>query len=92
MPTIFWPMSMSCGINGCLRANASRLRVRSASAFGGGHDALGDVVQFLVRHQLLGEVFRIAENDGQQIVEIMRDAAGELTHRLHFLGLGELSG
>ena len=59
------------------------------SALGGGRDALGDVVQFLVRRQLLGEVFRIAENDGQQIVEIMRDAAGELTHRLHFLGLGE---
>jgi hypothetical protein len=35
------------------------------------------------------EVLRIAENDGQQIVEIMRDAAGELTHRLHLLGLGE---
>ena len=59
------------------------------SAFGGGRDALGDAVQFLVRHQLLGKVLRIAEDDGQQIVEIMRDAAGELTHRLHFLGLGE---
>jgi len=60
------------------------------SAFGGGRDAFGDAVQFLVCRQLLGEVFRIAENDGQQIVEIMRHAAGELTHRLHFLGLGEL--
>ena len=68
------------------REQASR-QVRSA--FGGGRDACGDVVQFLVCRQLLGEVLRIAENDGQQIVEIMRDAAGELTHRLHFLGLGE---
>ena len=59
------------------------------SALGGGRDALGDVVQLLVCHQLLGKVLRIAEDDGQQIVEIMRDAAGELTHRLHFLGLGE---
>ena len=68
------------------REQASR-QVRSA--FGGGRDAFGDVVQFLVRHQLLGEVLRIAEDDGQQIVEIMRDAAGELTHRFHLLGLGE---
>ena len=59
------------------------------SAFGGGRDALGDAVQFLVSRQLLGQVLRIAEDDGQQIVEIMRDAAGELTHRLHLLGLGE---
>ena len=47
------------------------------------------LVQFLVCRQLLGEVLGIAEDDGQQIVEIMRHAAGELTHRLHLLGLGE---
>ena len=35
----------------------------------------------------LGEVLRVAEDDGQQIVEVMRDAAGELAHRLHLLGL-----
>ena len=59
------------------------------SAFGGGRDALGDAVQLLVRRQLLGKVLGIAEDDGQQIVEIMRHAAGELTHRLHFLRLGK---
>ena len=66
------------------REQASR---QVGSALGGGRDAFGDAVQFLVRRQLLGEVLGIAEDDGQQIVEIMRDAAGELTHRLHFLGL-----
>ena len=70
----------------CEREQASR-QVRPA--LGGGRDVFGDVVQFLVRRQLLGEVLRIAEDHGQQIVEVMRDAAGELAHRLHFLGLGE---
>ncbi len=31
-----------------------------------------------------------ADHRGQQIVEIMGDAAGQLAHRLHFLRLGEL--
>ena len=35
---------------------------------------------------------QIAKSDdgGQQIVEIMGNAAGELAHRLHLLRLGEL--
>ncbi|HEY6579079.1 MAG TPA: hypothetical protein VIY09_07130, partial [Rhizomicrobium sp.] len=33
--------------------------------------------------------FAIADDDGQQVVEIMRDAAGELANRLHFLRLSE---
>lgn len=31
-----------------------------------------------------------ADDRGQQIVEIMRNAAGKLAHRLHFLRLGKL--
>ena len=72
-----------------MRAKASRLRVRSEPRSAAVAMLSAMLVQFLVRRQLLGEVLRIAEDDGQQIVEIMRDAAGELTHRLHFLGLGE---
>ena len=34
--------------------------------------------------------FEIADDRGQQIVEIMRDAAGQLADRLHFLGLPQL--
>ena len=90
MPRIFWPMSMSCGIKGCLRAKASRLRVRSEPRSAAVAMSVGDLVQLLVRRQPLGEVFRIAQDDGQEIVEIVRHAAGELTHRLHLLGLAEL--
>jgi hypothetical protein len=33
---------------------------------------------------------READHGGQQVVEVVGDAAGELADRLHFLGLGEL--
>ena len=42
-----------------------------------------------MRRQFLGEVFRIAQDHGQQIVEIVRHAAGELANGFHFLGLAE---
>ena len=60
------------------------------AALGSGRDVAGDPVQLLVARQPVGEMLRIAENDGQQIVEIMRHAAGELAHGLHLLGLAEL--
>ena len=34
--------------------------------------------------------FQISDNDHQQIVEFVRDAAGKLTDRLDFLGLTKL--
>src|SRR3954468_13932882 len=36
------------------------------------------------------EHFRMPAHDHQQIVEVVRDAAGELTDRFHFLHLREL--
>ena len=54
---------------------------------------LMDLVDFLERriarlmaHQ---KEFAIADDDGEQIVEIVRHAAGELAHRLHLLRLRE---
>lgn len=41
------------------------------------------------RHPALGGL-DVADDDGEQIVEIVRDAAGELAHRLHLLRLPEL--
>ena len=57
---------------------------------GAGAD-LGQVVQHLDRQfRPRRRGLRRAEHGRQQIVEIMRDAARELPHRLHFLRLGEL--
>ncbi len=60
------------------------------AALGGGRDIAGDPVQFLVARQPVGKMLGVAENDGQEIVEIVRHAAGELAHGLHLLGLAEL--
>jgi hypothetical protein len=47
-------------------------------------------VQFLVAGQPVGKMLGVAENDGQEVVEIVRHAAGELAHGFHLLGLAEL--
>ena len=49
-------------------------------------DLLERGIARLMAHQ---EEFAIADDDGQQIVEVMRHAAGELAHRLHLLRLRE---
>ena len=60
------------------------------AALGGCRDVAGDPVQLLVPRQPVGKVLRIAENDGEEIVEVMGHAAGELAHGFHLLGLAEL--
>ena len=41
------------------------------------------------RHAQL-DVFTVADDDSQEIVEIMRDPAGQASHRFHLLRLAEL--
>ena len=43
----------------------------------------------IAAHALLQQL-QIAHDDGEQVVEIVRDAAGELAHGLHLLRLAEL--
>ncbi len=40
--------------------------------------------------QVAQQQLRVAEDRREQVVEVVRDAAGELAHRLHFLRLAEL--
>ncbi len=49
-------------------------------------DLLERGIARLMAHQ---QEFAIADDDGEQIVEVVRHAAGELAHRLHLLRLGE---
>ena len=51
-------------------------------------DALGDAL--VVFHQMLDQL-QVAEHHHQQIVEIMGDAARQLAHGFHLLGLHELA-
>jgi hypothetical protein len=41
------------------------------------------------RCRLAFRAFEIAEDDGQQVVEIVGDPAGEMADGLHFLGLAQ---
>ena len=58
--------------------------------------AIGGRVHRLDRLQMLGigepaaQKLRMAADDHQEVVEVVRDAAGELAERLHLLRLGEL--
>ena len=78
------------GLHGLLAAEGQQL----ADQGGGAQRVLVHLVQFLERgiarrmaHQ---QEFAIADDDGEQIVEVVRDAARQLAHGLHLLRLGEL--
>ena len=50
-----------------------------------------DLVSDLAFHRALGqEQIAVAENGGEKIIEIVRDAAGQLTERFHALGAADL--
>ena len=64
------------------------LRQRRA-AFGRGHRIVEIAADIrAVRHALAGKV-EAADDDGEQIVEIMGDAAGQLADRVHLLRLDD---
>ena len=83
------PSASTLGCMVCLRLKASKL----AHQRGGAQRVLMNLVDFLERgiarlmaHQ---KEFAIADDDGEQVVEVVRHAARELAHRLHLLRLGE---
>ena len=83
------PSASSLGLHGLLAAEGQQL----AHQGGGAQRVLVDLVDLLeggiarlVAHQ---QEFAIADDDGEQIVEVMRHAARQLAHRLHLLRLGE---
>ena len=51
---------------------------------------VGRVAQQPLVLDLLGDQVEAADDDRQQIVEVMRNAAGQLAERLHFLALAKL--
>ena len=91
MPMIILLASSGCGANGCWRAKARsrcvRMAARSAAAIAAFENRSMPKSPFLMRR--LTRSMR-AHDDAQHIVEVVRDAAGELTDRLHFLRLPEL--
>ena len=83
-------MSTTCGCSICRRLNASSCRVSDAARSPADWISTrscrsGSSVGHVVEHQVA-----VAENRRQQVVEVVRDAAGELADRLHLLRLAQL--
>src|SRR5207244_8677480 len=61
---------------------------QAARAVGGGEDVLRVALERALR-RLLGEHLAIADDAAQDVVEVVRDAAGEPADRLHLLRLAQ---
>ena len=68
-----------------LPAEGEQLSRQDAGAFGGRAD-LGDVLRFRALHpDVVEQQIAVAEDRGQEIIEVVRDAAGQLAERFHLL-------
>ena len=88
MPVASRLRSSVSGRRACCLENASSRCTRSAALCAAAHGGFDDHARLaldLFQHQA-----EAADHDGQKIVEIMRDAAGELTDRRHLLRLLQL--
>ena len=70
-------------------AERQQLSRQPRPAFGRRQRVLGIALELRVLDPLRDQV-QAPDNDGEQIVEVVRDAAGELPQRLHLLALPEL--
>ena len=81
--------SSTLGASTCLRLKASSWRVSTAARVAG----LLDLLHLAARRRrqvLAEEQLAVAEDDGEQVVEVVGHAAGQPSDRLHLLGLAEL--
>src|SRR5829696_8895333 len=66
-----------------------RTRADTSTAFGTLDGVLEERLRFVVVPQALAQQFEIAEDHREQVVEIMRDSAGELADGLDLLRLAK---
>ncbi len=81
---------MARGCSGCRRANDSSLMRESAAAVHRLVDHPGDLGQFGAILHPVGDHLDAAGDHREDVIEIMRHAAGELADRFHLLGLVQL--
>ena len=90
IPVITAFRSRTSGWSSCRRLKASSCRVkaaaRSAAPWISSDVGPAHVVVRQVRQQKLG----LRPNDGQHVVEVVSDAAGQPADRFHLVGLAEL--
>ena len=81
--------STGFGLSGWRRAKASRRWVRPRLG-GARHGARGEALHRCCSAPSAARASEVAHDGRQQIVEVVRDAAGELADRLHLLRLTQL--
>ena len=82
--------STRCGCSGCRRAKASSRRVRSAPRIEAAERLPTSSRSSGAIALLSSQQIEIADDDAEQIVEIMRHAAGQIADGLHLLRLAQL--
>ena len=82
--------SRTLGVSICLRLKASNWRVSAVARFGGVGDFLCGATYGRIGADALQQELAVAGDDHQQIIEVVRNAAGEAADSFHFLGLTEL--
>ena len=90
MPSIRARRSTDTARKSCWRANASKRWVSDAPRSAPCNGAFDQPLQPRIVRQALAQQIEIAHHRHQQIVEIVRDAAGELADGFHLLGLAQL--
>ena len=78
------------GLDDLLAAEGEELAGEGGCAFAGLADFLGAVPQGAVGIEAAGEEIGIAIDDGEQVIEIVSDTAGEASDAFQFLRLAEL--
>ena len=74
----------------CLRLNASSWRVRPAARFAARLISSTSARRGSVRSRPSSTQVGVAEDGGEHVVEVVRDAAGEPPDRFHLLRLAQL--
>ena len=78
------------GCNHLLAAEGEELAGECGCTLGGASNLLNQAAKLGVMGGALGEKFAVAGDHHEQIVEVMRNAAGQPAHRFHFLRLAKL--
>ena len=78
------------GLQRLAAREGEQLRGEDRGVLGGLDDGFGEALAALVGEVVAAEDVGRALDDGQEIVEVVRDAAGQLAERLHLLALAKL--
>ena len=78
------------GLEHLLAAEREQLAGKGRRALGGFANLIDVVAPGIVRGEIFQQQIPVAGDHGQEVVEVVRDASRQATHRFHFLRLAQL--